>query len=223
MQNSSQVIYQIKNLENNHRYIGSTMEKERRWQEHRNTLEYGKHDNSHLQNAWDRHSAESFEFSVLEEVENIENLIDREQYYIDKLEPKYNIVPRADRSKVAEETKEKISKNHVNYSGEKNPMYGECLSEKTKRKMSKSQKGIEHTKEAKEKLSEAMQGENNPMYGKTGEKHPKAKLTGKKVKIILHLLNGGQFTQCEIGKMFGVGRRAISKINTGKNWDHVVI
>lgn len=55
--------------------------------------------------------------------------------------------------KASEETRKKISENHIDVSGEKNPFYGKCHSNETKAKISESRKG-KYT------------GVNNPNYGK---------------------------------------------------------
>ena len=280
MQSPSQVIYQIENLKNGHKYVGSTVEKERRWQQHRSKLELGEHENDHLQKSWNKYGESVFEFSVLEKVNETSDLIQREQYYLDILEPEYNIIPKADRSEMSEESKRKMSENHADFTGKNHPqygthptgkdaaMYGKHHTKETKRKISEALKdkmteeknpmyGEHHTEKAKEKIRESMPdqtGENNPVYGKhrtkkvkekisktmkgrgyteerkrknseahKGGKNPNSKLTEKKVKIILHLLDGEQFTQGEIGKMFGVDDSAISEINTNESWDHVTI
>ena len=56
---------------------------------------------------------------------------------------------------VSDLTKQKISENHADFSGENHPMWGKKHSEKTKQKISKKKIG-----------------ENHPMYGRTGENHP---------------------------------------------------
>ena len=52
-----------------------------------------------------------------------------------------------------------------------------------------------------------------------GEKGRNAKLNLKQVHVIRHLLKfPKEFTQAEIGRMFGVTCRAISSINNNHNW-----
>jgi group I intron endonuclease len=75
-----------------------------------------KHDNSILQNAYNKYGKDSFEFEVIETIEIDDDikkrLLDREQFWIDALNPEYNILPVAGSSlgfKHSEETKQKIS------------------------------------------------------------------------------------------------------------------
>lgn len=75
-------IYCIENIINHKKYIGQTVDIQRRWSEHILRLNKHKHCNSHLQRAWDKYTAEAFEFIVLEECEQV-YLDEREKYYID--------------------------------------------------------------------------------------------------------------------------------------------
>lgn len=230
------VVYQIKNKLNGKIYIGSTVDKKRRWREHRNRLRQGRHNNSHLQKSWNKYGANNFKFSVLEKIKNRDKILEREQYYLDNKKPEYNISKKArafaEGLHHTEETKQKISEK---MKGENNPMYGGGHAKEVRRKMSESLKGKnnpmygkEHTEETRQKISERRKGktfseEHKQKIGKAskGEKNVRAKLTKKKVKIIKYLLQGDSFTQTQIGKMFNVVHQTISRIKTGKAWEHV--
>lgn len=85
-------VYSIINKINLKKYIGSTTESFiKRWNLHKWELRNNKHKNSHLQYAWNKYKEENFEFIILEELES--NILEREQYYIDKedFENLYNI------------------------------------------------------------------------------------------------------------------------------------
>jgi len=159
------VIYQIKNIQNDKRYIGNTVNKNKRWEKHKWALTNNRHDNAHLQRSWNKYGNTSFKFSVMEQVDKSNDLINREQYYIDNLDPEYNIAPKANGSEHSKETKNKMSEA---LSGENNPMYGE-----------------KHSKKTKQKISEIQSGENHPMYGKHHSKEAKEKISkaheGKKL------------------------------------------
>jgi group I intron endonuclease len=89
----------------------------------------------------------SFKLEILENSEpNI--LIEREQYYLDLLNPEYNILKKAGSSfgfKHAEETKQKIGE----------ASQGLKRTEETKRKMSEAQIGRKHSEDSKEKIRNA--------------------------------------------------------------------
>jgi len=124
-------IYTIINQVNGKFYIGSACNIKRRWAEHKRRLNRGVHKNKHLRNAWNKYGEENFKFKVLEPVENKEDLLDREQWWMDLLKPEYNISLTAGSQlgfKHSEESKQKMSgENNPMFgrTGEKHPMYGQ--------------------------------------------------------------------------------------------------
>lgn len=102
-------IYEIRNIENNYRYIGSAQNFNRRKSGHFSLLRRGKHYNIHLQRAFDKYGEASFIFNVLENCSE-EDLIIREQWYFDNFNPEYNIAPTAGNSLYRKHTKESIEK-----------------------------------------------------------------------------------------------------------------
>lgn len=93
-------IYEIVNLVNENRYVGSSKDIYGRWVQHQNELNKGKHYNLHLQRAWQRYKKESFDFRILEQTDNnTETLFEREQYWYDYYSNKnivlYNASPIA--------------------------------------------------------------------------------------------------------------------------------
>lgn len=77
-------IYKIACLANGKFYVGSTNNFTVRWQTHRARLRGGNHENSHLQNAWNKYGERNFRFEVMEYISE-EKLFDVEQGYLDKL------------------------------------------------------------------------------------------------------------------------------------------
>jgi len=157
-------IYKIENLITNKVYIGSSVNIDDRWSRHRGDLVKGKSCSPKLQNSYNKHGFENFEFSILEECD-IDNLIEREQYYIDmynSYNEGYNCCPLAGNSlgaKQSYETKAKISKV---MKGENNPFYGKKHTTDSLIKMSESHvgqvssfKGRTHTEESKQKMLES--------------------------------------------------------------------
>ena len=121
-------IYGIKNLINSKIYVGKTgMNFGDRWDSHRSLLNSEKHDNPHLQNAWNKYGEENFEFIIIEEC-NVEELSEREKYYIKLYKDiglAYNIHDGGDEGynlgkHLSEETKRKIGdKNRIKMTGRK--------------------------------------------------------------------------------------------------------
>lgn len=77
-------IYQIKCLSNNKIYVGSSKNYKNRWITHKRNLNNNKHINKHLQAAWNKYGKLNFIFEIIELCE-INNLLDRETYWINKL------------------------------------------------------------------------------------------------------------------------------------------
>ena len=92
-------------------------------------------------------------FVTILEYCNSSDLLQREQYYFDKLKPQHNILKIAGSSlgsKLSEETKAKISKALKGvYVGENSALFGRL-----------------HTEKTKELMSSRKAGKNNPLYGK---------------------------------------------------------
>jgi len=84
-------VYEIKNKLNNKRYVGSSVNINKRFSEHLNLLRNDKHHSCVLQLAWNKYGEKHFEFNLLETCEPIkETLLFLEQKYLD-LSPEYNI------------------------------------------------------------------------------------------------------------------------------------
>lgn len=107
-------IYEIFNVESGQQYIGSAVDILKRWRSHRVGLIAKKHDNIHLQRAWNKYGSDAFVFSVIENAPKA-NLIEREQFWMDAydaVESGYNICPTAGSSigmKTSSETRVKQS------------------------------------------------------------------------------------------------------------------
>jgi len=83
-------IYRIRNIINQHVYIGSSWDVNSRHAEHFRDLRAGHHPNKHLQSAWNKYGGEAFVFELVE-LCTLECLIEREQHHIDTCKPEYNI------------------------------------------------------------------------------------------------------------------------------------
>lgn len=149
-------IYKIKNLVNEKFYIGSSNNVKRRWMEHNKLLRGNKHPNIYLQSAWNKYWEFNFEFSILEYC-NLENLIEREQFFLDLLKPHdreigYNLNPTANSNagykfsnefremrrriqtgkRPSAETRAKMSTSHTNR--KRDPEIGKLISKAKKGK-----------------------------------------------------------------------------------------
>jgi group I intron endonuclease len=113
-------IYVIRHTATNRLYVGSALSIKKRCNQHKRDLNANIHDNQRLQRAWSKYGSESFEFSVLEYVDDPSCLLQREQHWIDILtaaiKPNYNICPMAGSSigrKASPAVRAKMSAAHI--------------------------------------------------------------------------------------------------------------
>lgn len=141
-------IYCIRRLGTLDFYVGSSVDINKRWNQHKQALTRGDHSSPHLQNAWNCYSELLFEFEILEIVPshlivNRRSLMPFEQKWIDLVKPCYNTCKVAGSSLGYKHTPE------------------------AKAKMSDAQKGKTHTLEHRLKLSKTRIGNKNTL----GHKH----------------------------------------------------
>lgn len=231
-------IYKITNINNNRYYVGSSINIHKRWLEHKRLLRENKHDNDFLQKSWNKHGEDSFVFEVLEFVEEISELIIREQYYLDMIKPfnkdiTYNICENAGNMlgfKHSEESKEKMSK--VQLDRHKNPKErAKCnvFKDLTKEErevyikiLSESHKGLKHSSETKIKMIKLSlgRGHNNETKLKLSEINKGKKAHNKRKVYQLDLKNNiiklwDSLT--EAAKHFNIDPSRISSACNGRN------
>jgi group I intron endonuclease len=175
-------IYKIENIINGKIYIGSSTQLIRRFKTHKERLLKNKHANIILQRSWNKYDEKAFIFTIIEYCTK-ENIVEREQYYLDSLKPYYNIAPIAYSSSGIirrQETKDKIRQT----------LLGRIMSEETKLKISEAKKGINLSEITKRKMSENQKGKNNSMiksgigFDKQIEAMKKANTGKKRDKLI---------------------------------------
>lgn len=147
-------IYQIINIINNKKYIGSSIDMYKRWTEHKRHLRRNKHHSIALQRAWNKYKEESFIFEVIEELSSIEFLKAKEQNYLNQFKPEYNtskssICPMLGR-KHSQETIQKF-KQRPKKLGPDNHAYGKKWTEERKQEQIKKMTGQKRTEETKAK------------------------------------------------------------------------
>jgi group I intron endonuclease len=151
-------VYAILNVVDGTMYVGSTIHYKKRMTDHSINLRLNRHANVHLQAAYNHYGQSNFLFLVLEECKE-KDLREREQYWIDRIPHKYNIVLNARGGApmgrvVSEETREKISASQKGKPRKKHTA-------EAKRKVSEAMKGREFTPEWRAKISEGRKGKNN--------------------------------------------------------------
>lgn len=125
-------------------------------------LNQGNHHSIHLQRAWNKYGESVFDFTVLENVEEKLKLIEREQHYLDELQPfgkrGFNIAQIAGSTLGVKRTPEQIERMASFHRGKK-------ISQQHKDAISRAIKGRKHSEASKQKMREAKLA-NNPQVGR---------------------------------------------------------
>lgn len=151
-------IYEIVNMKNGFRYVGSALRMDSRWRQHVAQLSEGRHHSRYLQRSWNKYGADSFKFGAVLWCAK-EDLIHYEQAVMDALSPEYNVAPIAGSQLGYKHTEESREKMRV--SRAKTPssaMKGRTLSAETRAKISESRTGKGCGKHSPERIARAAKG-----------------------------------------------------------------
>lgn len=207
-------IYKISNLINEKIYIGSAINLYCRWHHHKHYLCKNSHTNKRLQNFVNKYGFEQLVFEVLE-LCNRNSLLEREQFYIDGLNPFFNICRIAGNSlgrKHSLETKQNLSamnKNKPTYS-----MLGKKHSEHTKHLISESKRGkpLHHNFIAAS--IRANTGRKQSKHVRLALSQLQRKISDVQVEDIIRKLQLGS-KQIDLAREYGVSQTVISRVKNG--------
>jgi group I intron endonuclease len=176
------VIYKIRNILDNHYYIGSTVDSRKRFWEHRKHLRNGTHDCIHLQRAWNKYGEDCFKFEIVEQLNDRSELYPAEQKWLDnhfKQSYFYNVSPNADspmrnatpemRAHLSKIAKEWHKKNV-------HPMQGKKGTQEQNAHLSKVLKGL-HAGEKHYRYGKTVSEETRKKIGDTQRGKPKGEGT----------------------------------------------
>lgn len=174
---SNSGIYTIRNTANGKMYVGSALNLARRKSQHKWRLVRGTHHSPKLQAAWNKHGEQLFAFEVLEVVERPDDLIEREQHWIELSNAfgvnGYNMRPIAQSSlgvKLSDSAKAKKSA----------ALKGKLLSQEHKAKISAGLSGRVLSEETRRKISEAHAGKPKAPFSDETRAKMSAARAGKK-------------------------------------------
>ena len=206
-------------------YVGSAVDYKHRWICHLSDLRKDKHGNSRLQNHFNKYGESDLKFSILVGCAK-ENLIAYEQFYIDSLNPWFNILPHAGSrlgQKTSEETKLKQSLLKIGKpSGRKGIKVSDSERERLRLlNLGKKQSietinkriskciGQKRTDEAKLKMRLAKLGKKNSPEHCISNSLAKNKTAVHKNYILISIKTK---TQAEIAKELNIHQSTISKV-----------
>jgi group I intron endonuclease len=170
-------------------YVGSTAQPfKKRWNEHKQRLKKGNHPNLHLIRAWQKYGADAFEFRVLEACDlSIEaTRVERENYWIQTLNPEFNMAPVAGSVlgiKRREETKQLLRDLNLQHWKENPRPTGYVRSKEIAEAISKGRTGIKFTPEHIENLSQSLKGRDSPRKGVLLSDETKSKISASRTGI----------------------------------------
>lgn len=178
-------IYKIEHIASGKKYIGSAVNIRSRIVQHKRYLRSGNHDNSKLQNAWDKYGAEAFEIATIV-VCSKDNLLMYEQLCIDgfqSVESGYNICPTAGNKLGTihrEDSKKKISESLVGNDFAKGKNLGNRFASCPMD--NKRFAGKKHSEESKAKIRASCKASGNkPWLGKEFSEEHLSKLSAARV------------------------------------------
>ena len=129
-------IYEFRNKVSGKSYIGSTKDHKERYWSHISKLKRNVHDNKELQKDFNLIGRDNFEMIMLEEC-SIDMLLEREQFWSDKIENKYNTRKNVCSNIGVEHSKEIKNTMSISRTGSNNPFYGKKHSEESKKKLAR--------------------------------------------------------------------------------------
>lgn len=219
-------IYEIVNMVNGHRYIGSSNDIYERWVRHKRDLKKEKHHNLHLQRAWKLYEEKSFEFHIIEVTSNESQILfEREQYWYDVYKDKgivlYNassIVLTPSYTTTLDDLKN--GKRKTSYEqflqicdllqNTTMPFYQ--IAETTNTFVNQV-----YSIYTKEYFSDLTQDMNFKIRLNKGENHCNAKLSEKDVLEIIQKLINGVYT-IDLARDYSVSPNAIDDIRNHRSW-----
>lgn len=153
-------VYLITCSESPSSYVGSSVRVRKRLQNHRCLLNQGKHGNCRLQRAWNKYGEGSFSAVLLEAVENVDDLLVREQHWMDSIEDKFNFHPVAGATRGVKRSAETIAK--MSLAGKRQVIPPEQIAA-----MAAGNRGRTASTETRTKMSAAAKGVAKPPFSPT--------------------------------------------------------
>ena len=215
-----QGIYCIKNKITGDIYVGSAVSMKKRKYRHFSSLRKNIHHSAYLQRAFNRYGETSFLFFPLKFVADASMLIQSEQYFIDRLNPSYNMCKIAGSTlgtkQSVESNKRRSDTIRTKFmTGEIKPVnhrLGKKWSEEVKKKIADGNKGKIVSLETKEKISQKRIARNDKTVNKMAqEKNAKGFTVYKTNGVYI----GKFFSIREASEITGITRSTLSRAVNG--------
>lgn len=149
-------IYAIRHIDSGKCYVGSAVDRRRRWAYHKNQLRNGKHHSQYLQNAWNLYGESAFDWIVIEDLtlrcsgldkkQEAEVLFAAENYWVELHRQQHGVY-----------NLRMVAKSNLGYK----------YSEESKLRMGAWQIGKKLSEQTKKKIAAKAVGRQSAMKGKT--------------------------------------------------------
>lgn len=201
-------IYIIQNKVNGNIYIGSTSNFSKRKNRHFRYLRTGKHENKHLQHAFNKYGENAFDFII---IKRTKELLQEEQKLLNEHFGKptcYNICGTAGSPSVKGRVKTDEWKARIAQSVQKfydnNPTH--------KQRLAELRLGTTIPQEVRQKMKESK---------KRGSDHHNSKLNDQIVREIKQKYKPREYGYAMLAKEYGVDKKTIIRIIQNKTWTHI--
>lgn len=223
-------IYYILESKSGRIYVGSSVDMRRRVRQHYTDLVSNIHKNEYLQRTWNKRKSEDFSVGVIETVAKKENLLNREQAWMNFFhsfdrDKGFNLTPTAGSNLGFKKTKEQIENNKIALRGKRNTNLSEEEASRVKTMINsgKSLKEISEVMGAKYETIRSIRRGHSFKYIDPQieyDSNMKEKLTEKDVIEIKKMLNNGSRVK-DLSIAYNVSHRTISAIKNEINWKNV--
>lgn len=195
-------IYEIRNIKNGRRYVGSAVNVSKRWREHLRQLEEGKHHSRFMQRCWNKSGGDNFIFRVILACD-VEHLIFYEQRAINAINPRYNLNKIAGSMLGHKHSLKSRKKMSASRPKDFSPMTGKSHTAESRRKISESKKGKKQCPDAVRRRADSLR----KLKGKQNAK----KFTEDQVRQIRKRCESGE-KNIVIAREYGVSDSVICEI-----------
>lgn len=232
-------IYIIRNNINDKIYVGQTKNLHDRWVRHKSGAK-APTPPMMISRAIKKYGYTNFSFTPIEEWKTQEEADTAEAFWIKLLETMdtkigYNIKPGGNTAPMTAKTRAKLSVANKGKPGNTGSFQVKLNWPEDKvllamvnskglgivaRELDTTASNVFHRLQVKNLHHDRSPGNTETKF-KKGANHSGAKLTPNQVLEIVALHNAGDFTQSQLGRLFGVDRMNIKKIITGQTWNHI--
>jgi group I intron endonuclease len=203
-------VYAIINKINGNIYVGSSINIHRRKLRHFRYLKNGGHENTHLQNAYNKYGEDAFEFIILEKTDT-DSRLTVEQKYLDMYKANancYNICHIAGSpvaiGRVKTDSHRKKISDSIRKFYDNNPQHKEYLGS--------LRRGKPLSEDVKQKMKDGHE---------RGIAHHNSKLNDIAVMEIRQKYSPHTYSFGKLAKEYGVDRKTIIRIIKRKTWAHI--